>query len=163
METKGINKALFKKGNKIGAMKRKKITYSVNENGCHVCTSHKLTKAGYAMYSINGKEIYMHRYIYKQKYGKIPVGMEICHKCDNPACINENHLFLGTHLDNMKDRTLKGRDTIGEKNGCSKLTEKEVKQIKSLNYMQQNKLSEIFNVSQPTISAILNNRRWAHI
>jgi hypothetical protein len=163
LETSGFNKAAFKKGNKTGEKKRKEITYEVNENGCWICTSHKLTKAGYAHTRIKGKHIYIHRLFYEQKYGEIPFGLEACHKCDNPACINPDHLFLGTHFINMQDRTTKGRDTNGKRNGCAKLTETQVKELLSLKHLKQLELANMFNIAQPTVSGILHGKSWQHL
>jgi hypothetical protein len=64
---------------------------------------------GYASICWNGKNRVGHRLIYEVYVGEIPKGMIVCHKCDVPGCINPDHLFLGTHQDNMNDAKKKGR------------------------------------------------------
>jgi hypothetical protein len=65
--------------------------------------------AGYGKLSVDGKKWEAHRYFWTKYNGAIPKGMCVCHRCDNPACINIMHLFLGTHGDNIKDCYSKGR------------------------------------------------------
>ena len=60
-----------------------------------------------------GKSEGTHRAAYLSKRGPIPDGMEVCHTCDNPICCNPNHLFLATHLENVRDRVSKGRNKNG--------------------------------------------------
>jgi hypothetical protein len=105
-----------------------------------------------------GKTMAVHRIIYEQCVGPIPEGMLVCHHCDNPPCCNPDHLFLGTHKDNMRDMTKKGRNflTIGEKSGknCKLSTEqvKSIRESKELGYI----LVKKYKVSKSTISAIRN-------
>ena len=152
---------------KISEKKRKQITYIVNENGCHVCTSHSHTRWGYSQFYYNGKSSYVHRYIYEQKTGKpIPDGMQVCHHCDNPACINFEHFFLGTQADNTKDMDKKGRRKVhplrGIENPCAKLTESQVLEIRSSPYSAY-QLAKVYPVSERAIMFIKNGRNWKHL
>lgn len=88
--------------------KTKPIKYVINK-GCWECISHALNKSNYPHVKRNGKLYRMNRYVYKIYYGEIPDGLFVCHTCDNPKCINPEHLFLGTPKDNMQDMSKKGR------------------------------------------------------
>ena len=104
------------------------IKFHVNDNKCWICTSHKTNK-GYPVASIKGKKIRLSRLLYyKFKEGKMQ-GMFVCHKCDNPNCINPEHLFLGTPRDNIDDMLKKGRH--GKKRtGKGVLSDDDLEQIK---------------------------------
>ena len=82
-----------------------------NADDCWEWLSYK-NPSGYGQTKIggrNGKHILAHRLSWVVHFGEIPNDLHVCHKCDNPSCVNPKHLFLGTNLDNIKDRMAKGR------------------------------------------------------
>jgi hypothetical protein len=109
-----------------------------------------------------------HRFSYLLNKGPIENGLCVCHKCDNPSCVNPEHLFLGTQGENMKDMMTKGRAVApkGENHSFAKLTESQVKEIRekyaSGNYLQRQLCIE-YNISQAAISAITRRKIWKDI
>lgn len=87
---------------------RKEITWAEDEKGCHICTSHYLNNKGYPKIYRNDKKTTVQRFLMSQFYELTP-DIHILHKCDTPSCINLNHLFLGSNLDNVKDKVSKKR------------------------------------------------------
>lgn len=125
----------------------KPIYYYVNENGCFNCVSHRLDRDGYPRIDRDGREWQMPRYIYSITNQVIlPPGMEVCHKCDNPTCVNPNHLELGTHRENMLHKKLRNR-AIKKR---LLLTEEETKAI-SQSELTIPQLALKYNVSHSTI------------
>lgn len=78
--------------------------FYIDENECHICLSHRIDRDGYRRLEHLNKQWQMHRYIWFLYHGEIPSGMEVRHKCSNPACMNIEHLELGTHKQNMEDK-----------------------------------------------------------
>lgn len=110
-----------------------------------------------------------HRVSYELHNGTIPDGLFVCHKCDNPACVNPKHLFLGTPDDNMKDKVKKGRHKWnpptfhGEKHPMAKLTQAQVDEIRGLfatNTYKKVELAKRFNISNTHVGYILSGKAW---
>lgn len=130
-----------------------------------------ITNCGYGQFK---KNISAHRFSYKFHIGEIPKGMYVLHKCDNRICVNPDHLFIGTHLDNIKDMNSKNRGNIsgigkgenrGEKCGNAKLNEEIVKHIRenvSL-YKSQRSLAKKLNIPFKTLNDIISRKTWKHI
>lgn len=83
-------------------------------NGCWEWTGYTNNR-GYGSLHFQGKAHRSHRFSYQLHYGVDPKDLYVCHKCDNPSCVNPKHLFLGSQTDNMQDKIIKGRDinTLG--------------------------------------------------
>lgn len=108
------------------------------------------------------KNVYAHRFSFEHFKHAIPNGYVVCHHCDNPCCVNPDHLFCGTTADNAKDAVQKGRSTIGQKNAQAKLTDENVRFIRASN-MSNTQLARMLNVS-PTIILLARARRtWRHV
>lgn len=106
-----------------------------------------------------------HRLAYMVWNGEIPRGYDVCHKCDNPACINPNHLFVGTRQDNVDDRERKGRNVIkiGEEQLRSKLTKKTVKEARWERVYRGTsfqKLADKYGVSKKTMQNAIAGITW---
>jgi len=121
---------------------------------------------GYGRFRFNGKYYLAHRFSWEFYKGEIPEKLDVCHTCDNPSCVNPSHLFLGTHQQNMQDRTQKERQAKGELIGNSKLTEEDIILIKDLYQrykIPHSKLAKMFQVNKSGISRIINKQMWKHI
>src|SRR4029077_21237887 len=88
--------------------------YSIDPDGCHRWQRH-IDKDGYGTMRLRGVPRRAHRMFYHIFKGPIPEGILVCHDCDNPPCVNLEHLFLGTNLDNLADMVKKGRNIKGER------------------------------------------------
>jgi hypothetical protein len=141
----------------------KKIKYIIDKNNCWICTSHKLNSSGYPRITINKKQTTVHRYFYQQ-YKKNPEELIIRHTCDNPLCINPDHLVAGTHFQNVQDRVERNRSAKEESNGRSKLTKSQVFLIKynSENYTKTF-LATKYGVSRKVIYSIQNRITWKNV
>lgn len=116
---------------------------------------------GYGRVSINGKNYLAHRVIWKMANGIDPSAMSVCHSCDNPPCCNPNHLWVGTHVDNMQDMVKKGRSRSpkGEKHHNSKLTARDVLEIRQ-SIASDAELSAKFQVTIANVNAIRSGDAW---
>lgn len=135
------------------------------DGGCCEWTGAKIPD-GYGSLQVCYKHTLAHRFSYEITIGPIPKGLYVLHKCDNPACVNPDHLFIGTQKDNVQDCISKGRftrsDRRGEKCPTSKLTEKDVIYIRQSNLLQR-ELAEHFGVTRQAIGDIRSRRNWSHV
>lgn|SRR3954467_3819308 len=133
---------------------------------CHIWTGARLPK-GYGQIKLPKmrKQIYAHRLSYLIHKGEIPKRIQVCHSCDNPTCVNPEHLFLGTAKDNQQDMKAKGRSLYGERNGASKLTERDVAEIRAMYAAgtRQIKIALAYGITQFSVSRIVRRQRWNHI
>ena len=150
-----------------------KVQIPSDKTQCWNWTACKEQRFGHGIIRINHKNIKTHRFSWELHYGKIPDNLCVLHHCDNPPCVNPNHLFLGTLLDNNKDRDRKNRQARGlrsgaythperravglrngkythpektprgERNGMSKLTKEQVIEIRKKYIPQKYSLSKL--------------------
>ncbi len=137
--------------------------------GCWSWTGSK-NEAGYGRIRVNNVEYKANRLSYAVHFNRDPGNFHVLHKCDNPECTNPDHLFLGTHADNMRDASIKGRwaekgrgisRNAGAKNSQSKITPEIVAEIRSLSgVITQREIAARYGLRQSTVSPIINGHRW---
>lgn len=138
-----------------------KTRFTVMSNGCWIWNGCK-DKAGYGYSSYNWKTIKAHRLSYKFFKGEIGKGMNVCHSCDNPSCVNPDHLWLGTTKQNLKDRNLKNRHTHGASHAKAVFGEHHIIVIRN-STLGVSELARNYGVSIGAISGIKKGRTWKHI
>lgn len=147
---------------------------------CWISKGYKLP-AGYIILYSNGKRKYAHRLSYELKFGEIPKGLYVCHKCDNPPCHRPSHLFLGTQKDNIADMVKKGRSAYGDKNGSrkhpermprginhvnSKLNPSKIRRIRKMwsdGKLRMKDIGKIFKVDAVSIFNVIHKKTWSHV
>ena len=129
--------------------------------GCHEWVA-KRDSGGYGQFWMSGKHKPAHRVAWVLAHSEIPDGMCVLHKCDNRACVNVEHLFLGTHADNMADMTKKGRGRPqGQRPKLSFSAAEEIRRAYKRADTTMSKLSRRFGVSINQISLVVNNHAWS--
>ena len=131
----------------------------INNSGCWIWEA-ATDKDGYGYFNDGTRNVRPHRYAWEITNGKIPKGLYVLHKCDNPPCCNPDHLFLGTAKDNIDDCLAKGRFPMGKNHYMNKLTDQQVTEIRdSYPSKTQTQLAKDYQVSQGLISLIIRNER----
>lgn len=125
------------------------------------CTSH-----GYGNIRFCGKTLLVHRVAYELWVGEVPEDLFVCHECDERACFNPEHLWLGTNEQNCADMVEKGRSARGVLQYNHKLSEVKVAEIRTAyasGLISQRQLSREYGVDQGCISRIVNRHYWKHV
>lgn len=130
-----------------------------SENGCWEWNGLK-NEAGYGMVRLYGKNCRVHRIVLSKKLNRELTSSEITrHLCNNPPCCNPEHLEVGTTQDNINDKLLAGRQAKGERNGASKLSDKEVNEIRELNgKMSLRDIGKLYGIHYVHVSRIQNGK-----
>lgn len=173
-----------------------KVNKLRSKKACWEWSARTIDKDGYGRFYLKDKLLRSNRVSFFIHYKKDPFDKHVCHSCDNPKCCNPYHLFLGTAKDNVQDALKKGRWPIGDKHwtianpatlargkrnghytkpentpkgethGMSKITEKDVRNIRkrySRGDISQDKLAIEYNMTQVNISEIVRNRIWRNV
>lgn len=117
---------------------------------------------GYGAFHINGKTVRAHRFSYEQAKGSIPEGTFVCHSCDNPSCVNPDHLWLGSPADNAADMATKGRANSGEDRHNAKLTCEAVRSIRE-DPRNVGAIAELYGVSYSAVRFIKKGLKWRSV
>lgn len=124
-------------------------------------------KFGYGRVGVNGRDVRASRLAWVLSRGPIPDGMFVCHTCDNKACVEPLHLFLGTSADNTRDHVAKGRSHLngrsGEGNSQARLTSAQVAEVRNLvaSGLSTRQIASRYSVSHQQISRIATGKRRA--
>jgi HNH endonuclease len=137
----------------------KPLCFEINERGCFICTSHSSCQ-GYPQrhrrignLSIRER---LHRVIYEECFGLVPAGLHVLHNCDEPACINPEHLRVGTHADNMRDTVLRNRRP-------SQVTPELVRTLRAMPVGEVRRHGAAMGLKLHHVWEIRTGKRWGHI
>ena len=142
-----------------------KLVGKKNHNGCMLWQGNFIP-LGYGSFQLNGKTQRAHRVAYAWAHQlKMPFRKFVLHSCDVSACVNPEHLFLGSQLDNIRDMHKKKRGVVGEKSIHAKLNKEKVLEIrkKSKEGAPLKNLALEYNMSMGAISLIKNGITWRHL
>ena len=137
----------------------------ITECGCWFWQG-KWSDEGYGICRLGREYAYAHRVFFAAHKGPLVVGMHVLHKCDTPACVNPDHLFLGTHSQNMADQKTKDRHAKGERNANSILTDADVLRFRLNGLAGERNFKRVakeFGVSHHTIRDAVVGRNWKHV
>lgn len=143
---------------------------SMDDGFCWLWTAHRF-RQGYGAVRVGRRVCLAHRVAYEAAHGEGAAnGLVVRHRCDTPACVNPDHLELGTQADNVRDRDNRQRRIApnGERHGMAKLTEADVREIRATyvrgsSELGQYALARRFGVAQTLIGNIVRREGWAHV
>lgn len=140
--------------------------------GCWEWTGRSKSNRGYGQIGMGGKgakQVLVHRFSYELHKGPIPEGLVVMHACDNPRCVNPDHLSVGTSSDNIQDAVRKGRWKsipplhFGEKQHSSKLTAEKVLYMRANPQISTQEFAELYDCSEGSIRKARNGLSWKHL
>lgn len=138
--------------------------YKISKSGCWEWQGTLLINEFYGVVCFQGKRYRAHRLSYSHHVGEIPEGKIVCHHCDNPKCINPDHLYAGTNQDNSNDMVSRGRHVSkkGESSEKSKLKEWQIPIIRA-DKRKEKDIAKAFGVAPSTIGHVRRRISWGHI
>lgn len=150
-----------------------KYSAQPDANGCIHWTGYT-DKNGYGLLQVEfetfGKPVRAHRLSYEQKNGSISEGLWVLHKCDNPSCINPDHLFLGTPKDNVQDMMMKKRNKPGRRgmkgsdNANAKLSFVDIVAIREAGkFANRKQIASKYKINVSTVNRIISRKSWSHV
>lgn len=157
----GTRRQLSGRAFKKSVMQRFEEKLSRSDSGCWEWRAYR-NRDGYGQFQDGSAKILAHRFSYKTYVGEVPPGMFVCHRCDNPACVNPEHLFLGTPLDNVIDMHSKCRAIVGENHANSKLTEAQALSILR-DVRLHHEVANEYGISRSVVTRIKRGNRWKHL
>jgi len=130
-------------------------------DACWLWTA-SLRTGGYGSFWLSGSSVGAHRVAYSLVRGPVPEMLCVCHQCDNPACVNPGHLFLGTQQENQADKVQKQRHARFEAHGAARLTRDVADQIREMaaDGVSKTALASRFGVSRAVVHSILSQQIW---
>lgn len=134
------------------------------KNDCWLWTAYRVPR-GYGKFRVGSNKEYAHRVSRVIAHGPIPLKLQVLHSCDNPPCVNPEHLFLGTNKINRADSVNKSRHARGVGHGRHKINEDDVRNIRVL-HTQGFHVSiamRLYDLSKTQIERIINKRLWKHL
>jgi hypothetical protein len=144
---------------------RSKFVEGMNDE-CWLWKGRTTKKWKYGLFEIRKVNFLAHRISYHLHRGRIPEGLNVCHQCDIPQCVNPDHLFAGTQADNHADMWAKGRGVVrgmpGEAHPLCRLSKDQILAIRA-DTRTQKQIAITHGISRSYVSEIKSRKKWKHV